>query len=69
MEPLLLTPEEAAKMLRISKSYLYELKSRNRIPYIKVGASLRFRPQDLQSFVEKLAIESRREQERQRIAP
>ena len=69
MEPLLLTPEEAAKTLRISKSYLYELKSRNRIPYVKVGANLRFRPEDLQAFVDKLAAESRREQERQRIVP
>lgn len=66
MEPLLLTPDEAATMLRISKSYLYELKSRNRIPYIKVGSNLRFRPQDLQSFVDKLAAESKREQERQK---
>ena len=38
MEPLLLTPDQAAEALQISKSYLYELKSRNIIPYVKIGA-------------------------------
>jgi excisionase family DNA binding protein len=38
MEPLLLTPDQAAEVLQISKSYLYELKSRNLIPYVKIGA-------------------------------
>jgi len=38
MEPLLLTPDQAAEALQISKSYLYELKSRNLIPYVKIGA-------------------------------
>ena len=49
---LLLTPDEAAESLLISKSYLYELKSRDRIPYVKVGANLRFRPDDLEEYVE-----------------
>jgi len=35
IEPLLLTPEEAAQTLRTSRAYLYELKSRGDISFIK----------------------------------
>ena len=60
MKRLLLTPDEVAESLQISKSYLYELKSRDRIPYVKVGANLRFRPEDLEEYVAKLAKDTRR---------
>ena len=60
MKRLLLTPDEAAESLQISKSYLYELKSRDRIPYVKVGANLRFRPEDLEEYAVKLAKDTRR---------
>ena len=59
MEPLLLTPDEAAEVLRISKSYLYDLKSRGEISFIKIGTNLRFRRIDLENFVEERAKESR----------
>ena len=55
-----MTPDEAAESLQISKSYPYELKSRDRIPYVKVGANLRFRPEDLEEYVAKLAKDTRR---------
>lgn len=60
MKRLLLTPDEAAESLQISESYLYELKSRDRIPYVKVGANLRFRPEDLEEYVAKLAKDTHR---------
>ncbi len=61
MDQLLLTPEEAAKSLRISRTKLYELKSRNQIRFVKIGHTLRFRPQDLEEFVTNLAEAARRE--------
>ena len=61
MDQLLLTPEEAAKSLRISRTKLYELKSRNQIRFVKIGHTLRFRPQDLEEFDTNLAEAARRE--------
>ena len=69
MERLLLTPDEAAEALQISKSYLYELKSRNHIPFVKIGANLRFRPEDLREYVDERAEESRRKKRQQEFEP
>ena len=69
MEPLLLTPDQAAEALQISKSYLYELKSRNLIPHVKIGANLRFRPEDLREYVNDLAKTARRKQRLKEFQP
>ena len=60
IEPLLLTPDEAAQTLRISRAYLYELKSRGDISFIKIVAALRFRRSDLEEFIEERAKETER---------
>jgi excisionase family DNA binding protein len=64
MDPLLLTPQEAAKYLSIGKTKLYELKSKNRIKYVKIGKSLRFRKIDLEEFIDKQIAKSLREFQR-----
>ena len=61
MDPLLLTPQEAAKYLSIGKTKLYELKSKNQIKYVKIDSSLRFRKVDLEEFVNKQIEKSQRE--------
>jgi excisionase family DNA binding protein len=51
----LLTPEEAAEILRVKLSWLYQhtrRRSQDRIPFIKVGRYLRFREQDLMAYIE-----------------
>ncbi len=51
----LLTPEEAAEILRVKLSWLYQhtrRRSQDRIPFIKVGRYLRFREQDLVAYIE-----------------
>ena len=58
-QPLLLTPEEAAEQLRISKAHLYDLKARQRIRFVKIGRCLRFRMVDLEAFIEKVAEETK----------
>ena len=69
MEPLLLTPDEAAEVLRISKSYLYDLKSRGDISFIKIGTNLRFRPDDLSNFLAGKAKHTERIMNRQKFTP
>jgi excisionase family DNA binding protein len=51
----LLTPEEAAEILRVKLSWLYQhtrRRSQDRIPFVKVGRYLRFRGQDLLAYIE-----------------
>jgi excisionase family DNA binding protein len=52
----LLTPEEAAEVLRVKVSWLYQhtrRRGQDRIPFIKVGRYLRFREQDLQVYIDR----------------
>jgi len=50
----LLTPEEAAEILRVKLSWLYQhtrRRSQDRIPFIKIGRYLRFRESDLAAYI------------------
>ena len=55
----LLTVEDVAALLKVSKSWVYEhTRSRNivrseRLPYVKVGKYIRFEPRALRAFIEK----------------
>ena len=51
----LLTPEEAAEILRVKVSWLYQhtrRRSQDRIPFVKVGRYLRFCEQDLLAYID-----------------
>jgi excisionase family DNA binding protein len=55
----LLTVEDVAALLKVSKSWVYEhTRSRSiprseRLPYVKVGKYVRFEPRALRAFIEK----------------
>jgi excisionase family DNA binding protein len=51
---LLLTPEEAAKALGISRASLYTLLMRKEIPVVRVGALRRVPIAALQRYIDKL---------------
>lgn len=60
----LLTAEDVAALLRISKRQVYELSRmhtrsgevrNNPIPTIRIGSSVRYRSEDVEAWVEKLA--------------
>ena len=48
----LLTVKEASRILSLSISTLYAFVHQKRIPYVKLGKSLRFRRNDLEQWVE-----------------
>ncbi len=51
----LLTPDEAAEILRVKLSWLYQhtrRRSQDRIPFVKIGRYLRFREQDLRTYIQ-----------------
>lgn len=48
MEFELFTVQEVSQKLKLSKSYLYELVSKQRIPYHKFGSAVRFSGKDVE---------------------
>jgi excisionase family DNA binding protein len=49
--------EEAAEYLDLSVSWLYKLTSARKIPFYKPGRSLRFKPEDLDEWMENFRFE------------
>jgi excisionase family DNA binding protein len=54
----LLTIIEAAEVLKISVSGMRRLQQGRRIPFIKVGGSIRFARQDLMSFLDRNRVDA-----------
>jgi excisionase family DNA binding protein len=55
-EPLLLTPKEAAKAMKISERTLRTLKATGQIPFVRIRAAVRFDPADLRAWIERQKI-------------
>jgi excisionase family DNA binding protein len=47
----LLTGEEIAKILHVSRAYAYQLMRQRMIPTVKIGRSVRVRQEDLEQFI------------------
>jgi len=48
---LLLTPAEAAKALKISERKLWTLTNQKLVPHIRIGKSVRYRPESLRIWL------------------
>jgi len=53
----LLKGKEVAHFLNVSKAFAYRLMAERRIPTIKMGRSVRVRPEDLEQFVTESIVE------------
>jgi excisionase family DNA binding protein len=53
LEDPILTIPEVARYLKMSKSKIYSLVSREEIPHLKIGRNVRIRSKDLQAWMEK----------------
>jgi excisionase family DNA binding protein len=53
----LLTPDELAELLRISKISVYRLVEQRKIPFYRVRGNLRFEPKDVMSFLRQNRVE------------
>ena len=49
----LLDVNEASKFLELSPKTIYAYVCQKKIPYVKIRSSVRFRPSDLEAWVEK----------------
>jgi Helix-turn-helix domain len=54
LEPALVTPDEAAEMLRVSPRRLWTLRKQQGLPFVKLGddpaGHVHYRPEDLRAF-------------------
>lgn len=55
MDKLLLTPEDAALVLSIGRSKVYELLATGAVRSVRIGASRRIPAEELAAYVERLA--------------
>lgn len=55
-QPELLTPAEVAKRLRITPKKVMELRRVNGWPYVKLGRSIRFTPQQVEQIIGKQSV-------------
>ena len=58
MKQLLFRISEAAQILSVSQSYLYDLVSRKEIQHIKLGRAVRFTQNQLDDFVSEKVIKA-----------
>ena len=54
LERLLVSPEEAAAMIGIGRTRIYELLARGEIPSRRIGRSRRIDPADVRAYVDRL---------------
>ena len=52
MEVRLLKSEEVAEILQISRSMAYTIMKRGDIPTVRIGTSVRVRPEDLEKYIQ-----------------
>jgi len=52
----LLTPREVAQILNVSAAWVYDHADRKRpqIPSVRLGKAVRFRPEDVRTFIEEM---------------
>ena len=53
VEPLLLTPKEAAKALSVCERTLYELTKTGELPAVRIGRAVRYDVGDLRAWIER----------------
>ena len=55
---LMLTPEEAARELRISRAKVYQMMASGELPSIKLGGNRRIRLSALRAYIDRLEVEA-----------
>jgi excisionase family DNA binding protein len=58
VEPLLYTPEDAAKVLTVSRTTVYDLMRLNLLTSVKIGRARRIPAEALRQYVDRLVEES-----------
>lgn len=59
-EPLLIRPDQAAHMLGVKPSWVYDAVRAGRLPYVPIGRHIRFAPESLRAWVAEQAVPARK---------
>lgn len=51
LPPLLWTPDQVATYLQLSRQHIYRLAKQHRLPFVRIGNSLRFRPAEIEAWI------------------
>ena len=54
----LITPDELASILRMSKPSIYRLIEQRKIPFHKISGSLRFKLSDIEKYIDNARVEA-----------
>jgi excisionase family DNA binding protein len=49
----LLTPRQLARKIEVSTGHIYRLIAQRRVPFVRVGGSVRFRPESIEAWIER----------------
>lgn len=52
----LLTVTEVAEMMKVQKNYVYQLKANRQIPYVSINGLLRFKKDEVISWIESHSV-------------
>ena len=52
----LLTVKDVAEKLGVKEQLVYRLKSEHKIPHVQIGGVIRFRPSDIEEWLEKSVV-------------
>ncbi len=47
----LISPQEAAEILSVSRQYVYNLATEGKLPTVRLGGAMRIRRSDIESFI------------------
>lgn len=47
----LLTADQVCDLLQVAKDWLYDVCQKDKFPHVKVGRQLRFRPTDVEAYI------------------
>ncbi len=53
VEPMLLSPRQAAKALSVCERTLYGLTKSRELPVVRIGRSVRYSVEDIRAFIER----------------
>jgi excisionase family DNA binding protein len=52
----LLTPDQVCDLLQVRKSWLYDQVEAGRLPHLRLGKQLRFRPREIADYLGQAAV-------------
>jgi len=58
METKLLKSDEVAEILKVSRSFAYQLMNRGDIPTVRIGSAVRVRVEDLEAYINQKAVQN-----------